>query len=752
MTRRPAVLLATLLIGCAAAPARLVTAPETAPGFRVRADINAPLNADLGWAGALGERVAMPVDQPFRVRFEVEATAAAGAEQGFALEYRRNGGAWTPVEAHDFPYPQREIEIEFSTAELAGPPQGWQVVSGDAAGFRVAVRGDSPVLRAAAGDAPLLARYPPPWPLPAFSFAAEVRLGDGAGLALVYDLDEAGAYTEAFFDASNDRVRISRIEGGTVRQLHEQALALPAGQWLELEIQLEAGALEVKRTTADDEEQAFSVPMPAANPTAPLGLRIPSGAAVDIRSLAIEGEPRSPLLSIVATAAYQDGEPTRDLLQRAASAFRPGVGLNLSEQTPAWPGEGAHGEFEWPLVIRRFADGAQTSGNGDRYELRMVDRRDGMALAPVAEITAVVPPRHLGGTFVETPGRIGPWQAANGDLYFIMEPTESDNLFMMVKSSDGGESWHEVDGANRPRTGDLESVDARQVGGTLHIVHQVTEATRYHAFRTSDHAEAPDTWAVTDELATTVTAHSQMATLVARPDGSLVTFHLGDTLGYSIRSPEGVWSEEIVIDENGPMRVGPQAVLGAGGTVHLAYRRADGRIGYRRLLADGRLTPEQTLAAGAGRSEETFGAVLPLVYLPESDSVVIVYRLDNGQLWSRRVDGQGRAAAAVPVTARKVITNAVDSQQAAADVVADGNTLHLLLIDAGDRSLYHTQTDDQGNWTEARRVLGGIKGSWVRGGILTRADGRRVYGYVIDTGSEGGAGMNRYGEIELGAL
>ena len=50
--------------------------------------------------------------------------------------------------------------------------------------------------------------------------------------------------------------------------------------------------------------------------------------------------------------------------------------------------------------------------------------------------------------------------------------------------------------------------------------------------------------AVTDELATTVTARAQMASLAVRSDGSLVAFHLGDTIGYSVRSPSGDWSEQ----------------------------------------------------------------------------------------------------------------------------------------------------------------------------------------------------------------
>ena len=65
---------------------------------------------------------------------------------------------------------------------------------------------------------------------------------------------------------------------------------------------------------------------------------------------------------------------------------------------------------------------------------------------PVLRLTT--PPGHVGGTFVETPGRVGPWRAQNGDLYFIMEPAETDNLFMMIKSSDDGVTWREMDGGD----------------------------------------------------------------------------------------------------------------------------------------------------------------------------------------------------------------------------------------------------------------------------------------------------------------
>ena len=172
------------------------------------------------------------------------------------------------------------------------------------------------------------------------------------------------------------------------------------------------------------------------------------------------------------------------------------------------------------------------------------------ALLEIPAVRLTIPPCHVGGTFVETPGRIGPWQASNGDLYFIMEPAETGNLFMMVKSTDNGVTWREVDGANRPPIRDLEAVDARQVGDTIHILHEVSRSARYHSFRTSDHRTQPDSWAVRENRGD-VAPVAQAAALEVRSDGSLVAFYVGPTkIHYRIRSPAGKWGGESIIDPN----------------------------------------------------------------------------------------------------------------------------------------------------------------------------------------------------------
>ncbi|MEA3643928.1 MAG: hypothetical protein VBE63_28965, partial [Lamprobacter sp.] len=223
-------------------------------------------------------------------------------------------------------------------------------------------------------------------------------------------------------------------------------------------------------------------------------------STAQFRDLVIEGNPASPRVSIIASEVFQHRAETSDLLNGSGAPFSGGAGISFADSTPVWSTAEGHGEWEWPLVIRRFADGAVTNEAGDTFEFRMADAQGQAVASPrVPGVTVSVPPGHMGGTFVETPARIGPWQASNGDLYFLMEPSETYNALMTVKSSDGGKTWREVDGINRPETGDLEGVASALAEGRIHILHQTSDDVWYHVFNTSDHQRAPDVWAIRDE-------------------------------------------------------------------------------------------------------------------------------------------------------------------------------------------------------------------------------------------------------------
>jgi hypothetical protein len=555
-------------------------------------------------------------------------------------------------------------------------------------------------------------------------------------------------------DASAEAANAAGLELSAfrIRSDPDAALNGPSG-W--------AGAENEAAVVRADEPFRLRVEVEAeenADGAGPFGLQVRRNGGdwtnVLARDFPYPDEISSPRVSVVTTSAYSPGAGTDDVLAGSALPFLAGAGISLDSVTPVWQGGGVHGEWEWPLVIRRFADGAVTNDEGDTFEFRVVDGTS----APVAglalpTVTLAVPERHLGGTYVETPGRLGPWQATNGDLYFVMEPAETHNVLMVVKSADGGRSWREVDGANRPATDDLEGFATDFADSRIHMLHQTSDAVVHHVFRTSDVASAADTWETRDEAVDNPgEPPTQVAAIVRRTDGSLVAVY-GDSAGLRLRvRVAGSWSDATIINRDGAILSGPQLAVGEGDVVHLAYTGDDGRTGtvwLRSLAPDGTLAAERRIADGLGTADGDAGSVAPLTYLPGARLLVFVYRLADGSLMERRAGDDGTISPPAPVTTLRVAQNAVDSEQVGADAIADDETVHLLFIDETSRALYHTYSSAPGRWAPATPVVEDITAQWVRGARLVGADGAPVYGFVYDAGSDGGSGMNRYAEVPL---
>lgn len=460
----------------------------------------------------------------------------------------------------------------------------------------------------------------------------------------------------------------------------------------------------------------------------------------------------TPEASVISIAAYVHGEETERVLGADSIDWDDGAALNGVASTPVWRTVGDAVEWEWPIVIRRFSDGPGFAEDGLAFEFRVVDGL-GRALpgAGPVSVSLNAAAGHLGGTFIETPGRIGPYQNEAGHLYFFMEPSETDNRFMAVRSTDFGRSWREVDGANRPVADDLEGVAATRIGSTVHLLHQVTEEVFYHAFKLGDE-ESAGAWLVNSEsIATPAEPPTQYAALTARSDGSLVVFYAGPRELYlQIRSAEGRWSQPAAVGTHtSAILSGPVLANGPGDVVSLAYTAQDGRGYVRHYLPDGSLTPAQLVSTNLGIEDPENGAILPLTVFPETGTTAIVYREADGYLYERRLSRERQLSPAVRISDHVVVTDAVDSEQAGADLVRYGNSLHLLFIADESRSIYHTHSERQGEWSAPVPVVENIDGSWVRGSIHSDANRNPVYGFVYDAGSRGGSGFNRYFAIPL---
>jgi hypothetical protein len=722
------------------------TATNRQTAFRIRLDSQAGLNDHGGWAAAMNRPATVEADQPFRIRFEVEA-GHSPAPRRFALQYRRNEGPWQALLAEDFPYPSHQVEREPGALDRA-LESDWMIEEGSVENLQRMPEGETGALRIRTQDSPFRAWASTDIEWTPSEFGLEFRLPDKAEnlVGLIFEQLGDEGYSLIEFGPAG-RARVIGVDGVQRRVLAETVVDLPADAWLELTIELDGS-----EWIAELQDQVlFDWPQSRVTPTQQrLGVLLAPGAQLDIRRLAIEGEASTPGVSITSSPAFEHGSATEDLLTESDLPFGGGAGLSLRSQAPAWTAPGQHGEWAVPIVIRRFADEAAMNEAGDRFDFRLVDEQ-GHSLPAIntASVTLIVPDGHLGGTFVETPMRLGPWQSETGDLYFIIEPSETWNRMMMVRSADAGRTWREVDGAGRPATGDLEGLASVYVDGRVHIVHQISEAVFYHAF---DPAGGGGAWVVRDELIAEVAPPpTQVTDLAVRSDGSIVAVYgAGDSLHYSIRSPEGEWSEGIAIPgPAGTVVSGPTVVMGRDGVVHLGYTASNGTAWARRIDTRRGLSDAVLIADTLGTGEEDVGALLPMLTVGEDRTLVLIYRTRDGHLIERRSAGDDRWSEPVIVTDRVVVQSPVDSDQVGADAIAIGDAVHVVFIEAETGILLHT-VGRGSQWSTPEAIVTGANVQWVRGQPIATADGKPAYGIVYDAGSNGGSGLNRFLSITTG--
>jgi len=453
----------------------------------------------------------------------------------------------------------------------------------------------------------------------------------------------------------------------------------------------------------------------------------------------------SPPVSVV-KPVYPENSYTINLLPNAEKREHgeDSMGVGFFPLTAGLGEKDVATEFEWPLVVRYFADGPVRLVDGDLISFRLA-RFNGEVLPVRVEpvVTVRVPANHLGGTYVETPGSIGPWQAESGELFFIMEPTETDNRFMVVKSVDGGQSWHEADGLNRPPAGDLEAVDAALRDGILHMLHY-EDVVWYHSFRVGE----DEGWKVVSELvAEPEKPPVQSVGISARPDGSLVAFLVdGEDIVIRLRDHKrGTWDAVARIRE-GTRLSGIQVTTRPCGTATLAYTRGDGKAVARFFTPANELGPEILLSTNIGKEESDVGSIVRPVVLQERREISFLYREADGYLYERRLFvPDSSMGEPVKVSAGPVLQNPVDSDQAVADLVRVNGRLVVLYGCAATGNLVYAISDRPGLWSYPLLLESGISVSWVRAGVLE--DG--TIGYVYDAGSKGGSGMNRYRTLAI---
>lgn len=370
------------------------------------------------------------------------------------------------------------------------------------------------------------------------------------------------------------------------------------------------------------------------------------------------------------------------------------------------------------------------------------------------------------GVSVETNSDIGPIKDANGNLYTVTEVGGGNLNPAMHKSTDGGETWAEVDSAGRPAMADLESVwlVADLSNHLIHMVRQRTSGTTtYVQFRVSTHGSTPDTWGSTQAVSSTAgnVDTEAAAALVRRSDGSLVLFYRTDPsgsdrrIGYRIRSTGGTWGSESILDSAaGKDFTQVTAVVGESDKVHVAYvNLTDGTVLHRSLDSGGSLSSSEVVNDNAISTLEH--PMANIVYMDDggTERVYVAWlRNSDSLLVGAEITDDGTPGAEEAITDVAVRSNPtnIGSNMPAAFLTADGTTLYAVYVDNSSNDIWYSRKSG-GAWGTDVEIQDATSAQSVSARVFTHSAGngsQKVLGvvYDFDTGVESG-GEPRYTEI-----
>ena len=487
-----------------------------------------------------------------------------------------------------------------------------------------------------------------------------------------------------------------------------------------------------------------------------------------------------PPIFITDSGQYTDNDATTNVLAGSATAFVAGTGEE-NNTLNSLTLDNEHTEYEVALLIHTFYDAAGQNVDGDTFQIRMVESDDtvlgGVYVTPI--ITLNVPARLIGGCMVESPARIGPFCDSNGNLYFVIEASEAEpagNIFLMIKSDDGGDSWEEMDGSNRPSSLDLESVDVQQVTDTLHSLQQqgsgYDHAVVYHKFRMSDHGTNPDTWELTDQSvdASPGSSDDQGAAIAVRSDGTVVGFYCGhdgtdERIYYKIRSAGGTWGSINNLDDTATTSFQfVVCVVGESDNIHIFYHDQDNYDIYHKMLTSGDSLGAREVVHDNTKTGGAFQwAMTEAVYWDDAGSekiMVIIHSDADNDIDSYVVTDNGSPEGQKAVSdGPNVAFNQGGSKQPVASLSVDAaaKTTYALWAEVVTYDLWRDEAVNDGGWGADVEELDGKSVDWVRGRVFTHSAGNggdKVLGYIYDNGSGGGTGYIWYGEyvITEGAL
>ena len=424
---------------------------------------------------------------------------------------------------------------------------------------------------------------------------------------------------------------------------------------------------------------------------------------------------------------FTDGAATSSALLTGAETYVNGEGKGNNITTGSISiAVGEATELEYAIFLHHHWDGPTFATTGtDTIDFRIVES-DGTVFTGTyvnPTITVAANAGYIGGCHPETTDNWGPVADSNGNLYVFIEVSESDNKLMCMKSADGGDSWAEVDGTNRPTTTDIEAVSLWVETDTIHIIHQPSEVV-YHAFRMSDHPTNADTWEITDEVVIATTGETdQSASLVVRSDSTVVACYRSDDgtnqrIKYKIRSSGGTWGSENELDSTASTEIVGVRMQRMDGSdwIAIIYQDETNADIFVRYMdpADDSLTTRATIETNSNSS----GSGQPIAFTNAvswdnsgtKELMVAVQDHTDKKLYTVVASDRGTPDTRKAASDDAVLYDGNDSgpfrtghvgitsRQPAARLVLDGTDVYLIYASTVDNNIMRDKAENDGGW------------------------------------------------------
>lgn len=704
------------------------------------------------WIQALHTNLASPaswLDTNIRLRVLIEDTGSKEETDGYVLQYTINGGTnW-----YDVTNATNYVRSSTSAFITDGDPTSQEIGSGTFDEGYYDTTGAIASYTLATGQQS------------EHEFNFQFRSADVAGLTVGLRIAFSGGSGLDGYTYSNPS---TTFPTGVFQQSHVRvrydldSLNSESSGWIgALDANVEVDAEKVFRIRFEVEE----INSLGKTATLKLQYRKNGGSWADLTYQPFDYTATAvPDCHITATSLYVDGDATTNLLSGSSKTFVAGSGQE-DNTLPSLTLNNQHTEYEFALVFHKFYDGPAHNADGTTFEFRLVESSGtvlgGTYVIPV--ITMNHPPGLIGGCFTESPGKIMAVDD-NGNIYVVLEPTHNTpyNLMMMVKSEDGGDTWAEVDGANRPTSDDLEAVDIRLVGDVIHIIHHSSTTVVYHQFAVSTHSTNPDEWLVTDQsVATGVTYDEQFAALEVFDDGRVLAMWTNivtlQGIYYKIRSTGGTWGSVGELDATASvMFSGMQCIRRVNTDIvdvfYLDYTNRD--IYYVPFLGSTELPGSRSLITAdsmAANDDSAFTTAVAWLDGSNDKSMLAYVKATDTKMYSKIVT-DGTPGSEQAASDNVVQVDVGGSRQAVADIANDGSTVYLLYSDGPTDDLWMDSNANGAGWGTDSEIEDGVYCNWVRSLVFTHSAGNggaKVLGYVIHYDTFGGTGPTYYGEIEL---